>query len=216
MRALIIQHVDFEKPGYIEEWLRENSIPFRILNPYLGEEFPSSAETDYLFIMGGPMGVHDEEKYSWMRKERDFIRRSIQEGVKVLGVCLGAQILASILGAPVKKGVCDERGWKRVYLSPKARSSRFFRDFPDSFIAFHWHSDMFEIPEGSFSIARTDECGNQAFERDNVLALQFHLEVTPDILRALMEHEGFIREEWLDEEMFSRSRELMFKILDRL
>lgn len=216
MKALIIQHVDYEEPGTIEDWLRDRGISYRTIRLYQGEPIPSQMDFDYLFVMGGPMGVYDEDEYPWLKQEKDFVRRTIDGGKKVVGICLGAQLIAHVLGAKVHSGVCREHGWKPVYLTPAGLRSRLFGGFPPRFYAFHWHSDVFEIPRGAENLARTEDCENQAFRFSNALALQFHLEVTPRIVRSLMEKEGRWNDNYLSTEHFSTAKSLLFKILDRL
>ncbi len=215
MKYLIIQHVDYESPGVILDWLRDRGFAHRIVRPAL-EDFPPPGEFHRLIVMGGPMGVGDVVKYPWLAREKEFIRAFMDSGGKVLGICLGAQLIAEALGAGVRSGVCDEFGWKEVKLTADARSSRYFHDFPESFPAFHWHSDAFEIPEGALNPASTDECPNQVVETERALGLQFHLEMTPDMVEEAIRITGRDAGSMRDEGVFDFMRAAMFKILERL
>jgi len=214
MRYLILQHVDYESPGIILDWLDGRGLDYVILRPDR-EKFPSVGEFQRVIIMGGPMGVNDGEQYPWLREEKRFIRDFLSSGGKALGICLGAQLLAEVLGAKVRSGVCDEFGWKEVYLTGDARKSRYFYDFPARFPAFHWHSDAFDIPPGAINPASTRECPDQVVETGNVLGIQFHLEMTPQMVEEAIRITG--RDAGSsDEDAFRVMRGLMFKILDRL
>ncbi len=215
MKYLIIQHVDYESPGVILDWLHRKNLEYRILRPDV-ESFPPPQDFHRLIVMGGPMGADDEAVHPWLAGEKEFIRRFMDSGGKVLGICLGAQLIARVLGAGVRGGVCDEFGWKEVRLNADASRSRYFHDFPRTFPAFHWHSDAFEIPRGALNPASTDDCPNQVVETASALGIQFHLEMTPSMVEEAfritrreagpLPHGG----------VFDAMRALMFKILDRL
>ena len=215
MKYLIIQHVDYESPGVILDWLRERGHEYCILRPDV-EVFPPPEEFHRLIVMGGPMGANDDDRYSWLGREKGFIRDFLNSGGKVLGICLGAQLIAGVLGAEVHGGVCDEFGWKDVKLTSDALHSRYFHDFPESFPAFHWHSDAFDIPEGALNPASTDECPNQVIETERALGLQFHLEMTPRMVEEAIGITGRDAGPIPDGSVFERMRGLMFKILERL
>ncbi len=215
MRYLIIQHVDYESPGIILDWLEDRGLDYAILRPDR-EDFPSPGEFHRLIVMGGPMGADDEDKYPWLGREKEFIRDFLNSGGRVLGICLGAQLIARVMGAGVHRGVCDEFGWKEVRLNSDARFSRYFHDFPETFPAFHWHSDAFDIPEGALNSASTVDCPNQVIETENALGLQFHLEMTPRMVEEAVRIAGRDAGHIVDDGVFDSMRELMFKILDRL
>jgi GMP synthase (glutamine-hydrolysing) len=139
--------------------------------------------------MGGPMSVHDEGAYPWLTGEKMLIERAIQARKRILGVCLGAQLLADVLGAKVRRNRHKEIGWFPVRLTSQAASSSPLADFPQPFPAFHWHGETFEIPAGAVHLAKTEACKNQAFEfGGTVVGLQFHLEVTRGSIRALIQN----------------------------
>jgi GMP synthase-like glutamine amidotransferase len=142
-------------------------------------------------VMGGPMGVHDEAELPWLRDEKRAIEAALKRGAAVLGVCLGAQLLAHVLGAEVAPNRAKEIGWFPVDLSPEASDTWLGRVFPARFTPFHWHGDTFGIPHGAVALGRSEACANQGFlHGENALGLQFHPEVTAEGLAGLMAHCG--------------------------
>lgn len=179
MRIHVIQHVEFENHGHILKWGEEHGHSFSYSLLYQKTYFPQIAEFDFLLIMGGPMNIDEDETYSWLKAEKEFIRASIESDKKVLGICLGAQLIADVLGAKVYKGNEKEIGWFEVKLTKDSRKSKLFQNLPKSFTAFHWHGDTFDIPLDANHMAYSDACLNQAFEyKGRVVGLQFHLEAT--------------------------------------
>jgi GMP synthase (glutamine-hydrolysing) len=158
---------------------------------YLGDSIPSIHEFDWLIVMGGPMGVYDELQYPWLTEEKIFIRRSIDAGKIVLGICLGAQLIANALGAVVFKNPYREIGWFPIERQLIANESAMADIFPETLEVFHWHGDTFEIPQGAKLLASSEGCRNQGFIIDNrVLGLQFHLETTSESAGALIQNCG--------------------------
>ncbi len=189
LRIHYLQHVPFEKPARIATWARRQGHTFKGSGLYRGEPLPSLADFDWLVIMGGPMSVHDEGLYPWLTDEKKLIERAIKARKRILGVCLGAQLLADVLGAKVYRNPHKEIGWFPVNLTPHATPSSLLADFPESFRAFHWHGETFELPRGARHLATNHACKNQAFEFDGTaLGVQFHLEVTPSVVRALIQN----------------------------
>ena len=135
------------------------------------------------------MGVYDEEKFSWLKDEKKFIRESIDSGKRIIGICLGAQLIAAVLGAEVTKNRFREIGWFHVKISHQLKSSIFSSILPEEFEAFHWHGDTFKIPDGAMPLGSTEACENQGFVYNGkVLALQFHLETTYESAAALIKN----------------------------
>lgn len=189
MRIHFVQHVDFEDLGNIEPWARERGHSIMRTRLQQRERLPGPGEYDWLIVMGGPMSVDEEARYPWLAREKVFIKRSIELGKRVLGVCLGAQLIADALGAPVTRNAHKEIGWFPVLRSATPDSSPFAGAFPENFHAFHWHGDTFAIPEGAVHLALSDACANQAFSvGNNVLALQFHLESNSSGVGRLLRH----------------------------
>lgn len=227
MKISVLQQVDFEGPGVIADWAEARGADLEIVHAYKGDSISRAAGADLLVVLGGPMGVYDDQKFPWLRKERELLEAAIAEERAVLGICLGAQLVASVLGAEVTHSPYKEIGWFPVRTTAAA-GRRFMHDvLPKEFTAFHWHGDMFAIPEGAVTFAETDACPNQGFlYRDRVLALQFHLEVNLEGAKALMQacpqdlDSGRFAQssEQISEssELFTGSHGLMFAVLDAL
>jgi GMP synthase-like glutamine amidotransferase len=146
-----------------------------------------NVRVDLLVVMGGPMSVNDEKAFAWLVPEKQFIRDAMETGKPVLGVCLGAQLIASALGARVYPNHCKEIGWFPVQGVPPAGESIF--RFPPSAEVFHWHGETFDLPAGAIRLARSEGCENQAIQiGPSVIGLQFHLETTPESARDLISH----------------------------
>ncbi|MBL7252441.1 type 1 glutamine amidotransferase [Alloalcanivorax marinus] len=186
MRVHYLSHVPFEKLGTLAEWFDAHGHAVNASRLYQGDPLPAPEDLDALVVMGGPMGADNEARYPWMADEKRLIEACIQGGKKVLGVCLGAQLIARVLGAPVTTNPEREIGWFPVQSTEAGAGDPLGALFSDSAPVLHWHGDTFAIPEGAVHLARSWGCDNQAFRYgDNVLALQFHLELAPDNARAL-------------------------------
>ncbi len=191
MKIHYLQHVPFEDPGSILAWAKENGYTMTATRFYEKETPPPPSSFDWLIVMGGPMNVYEEEKYPWLAAEKRFIAEAIDSGKVVIGLCLGAQLLACILGGKVTKNPEKEIGWHSVTLSGEAKASALFSHFPDSPTVFQWHGDTFSLPPGATLLASSEPCANQAFSyKGRVFAFQFHLETTRGAIEALIEHCG--------------------------
>lgn len=153
------------------------------------------SDMDGLIIMGGPMSITDEVQCPWLAPEKAFIKESIAQNKPVLGICLGAQLIADCLGATVQRGRHREIGFFPLRRSASCAGQAISKKvsnvwkLPDEFTAFHWHGDTFDIPEGAVRLASSEATANQAFVyNDKVLALQFHLETTEASLMSLYEN----------------------------
>jgi GMP synthase-like glutamine amidotransferase len=178
MRIHCFQHVEFEGLGNIENWLSARSHQLTVTRFFADDPLPRPEDMDGLLVMGGPMGANDEAMHPWMAKEKQFIRLAMEKGIRVLGICLGAQLIASAMGARVFRNDHREIGWFPIRLTPDGLSSPLFADFPEEFSVFHWHGDTFDLPAGARHLAWSEACKHQAFSyKDHVLALQFHLDV---------------------------------------
>lgn len=187
MRAHYLQHVPFEGLGSIETWLRDAKYEITNTRFYESDELPDIADIDLLVIMGGPMSVKDEQDYPWLVKEKKFIQRLIQTGKPTLGICLGAQLIATSMGGDVVPNSVKEIGWFPIQAT-QTGNNRFFQ-FPKEIKVFHWHGETFNLPAEAIQIAKSKGCKNQAFQiGDNVIGLQFHLETTPSSAQAIVEH----------------------------
>lgn len=179
-KVAIFQHVPHEPSGYFETLFHEMDIPFEYIRLYETNEVPPLAQPTHLMFMGGPMSVNDEEEFPWLEQEKELIRRSVKAGQKVLGICLGAQLIASANGARVYPFL-QESGWHQLYRVTDA--SGWFASFPEQFPVFQLHGETFEIPYGGRLLAYGEKVRNQAFSIRNALGLQFHLEMTGAIVR---------------------------------
>ncbi len=189
IKIQVLQHVDFEKPAAIYTWANSKGYKISITRLYKNEPLPHLSSFDWLIIMGGPMGVEDESIYPWMYNEKIFIKNIINSGKRVLGICLGAQLIAETLGAKIYQNKEKEIGWQSVELSPWAYRFPFFKQFPFSFTAFHWHGQSFELPKGAVRLFQNSITPNQGFlYKKNVLALQFHFETTYQSMNMLIKN----------------------------
>lgn len=189
MRIHYLQHVPFEDLGSMDATLVQRGHTVSATRLYAGESLPDIHELDALIVMGGPMGVADSEDYPWLTEERAWIADVIAAGLPVLGVCLGAQLIAAALGARVYANPHREIGWFPIYKADEADSTILGSVFPQQQEVFHWHGETFGLPAGARLLASSEACINQGFVyRDRVFALQFHLETTPESAQRLIEH----------------------------
>ncbi len=186
MRVHYFQHVAFEGLGSIADWIDRRAYEAVCTPFYEYAHLPALEDVDFLIVMGGPMSVNDEEVYPWLVEEKQFVKQAIDTGIPVLGICLGAQIIASALGARVYPNKEKEIGWFDIHA--EALPDTFF-SFPTQQKVFHWHGETFDLPEGAQRLASSLACVNQAFQyQDHVLALQFHLETTVDSAQSIIEN----------------------------
>lgn len=221
------QHVPFEGLASIETWAATRGHRVTATRLHAGEPLPQLDRLDWLVVMGGPMNIYEKERFPWLAAEKHFIKSVIEAGKVVLGVCLGAQLIADVLGGPVHRNAHKEIGWFPVRKTGAAAGSRVCEALPAELEAFHWHGDTFALPPGAVHAACSVACENQAFIYDErVVGLQFHLETTPESARLLVQHCGgelvagpFIQTAeamLVDERRFGRINETMWKLLDRL
>lgn len=178
MNITVIQHTPFENPGCFLEVFQNYGPKITFLNAWEKMSFSyNAAELDLLLIMGGPMNIYEEDIYPWLKNEKEMIRKVIESGKMVIGVCLGAQMIADILGAKVYKNKAREIGWY-----PLQKIHTGILDFlPDFATVFHWHGETFDIPEKAIPFYRSELTANQSFLYENrILALQFHLEMNQE------------------------------------
>ncbi len=187
MHIHYLQHVPFEDTGCIEAFLRDRDHKVSATRFFLDETLPAPKAIDGLIILGGPMSVTDVDDHPWLAAEKTFIRDVIDAGKWVLGICLGAQMIADVLGARVYKADYKEIGWFDIYRSQDAAQFGFADIFPQSIKTFHWHGDTFDLPAGAILLATSKACKNQGFIfNKRVVGLQFHMEVTPRAIEAMI------------------------------
>jgi GMP synthase-like glutamine amidotransferase len=228
MRIHYLQHETFEDPGTILEWAQARGHTINGTLIFKGEPLPAVGSFDMLVIMGGSMSAYEEEKYPWIAAEKQLIWQAVDKRKAVLGICLGAQLIAGALGAKVYKHSCKEIGWFPVHLTKQGFDSEFMRGLPLSFEALHWHGDTFDIPAGATRLATSKACFNQAFEYGTtVLGLQFHIEYTAENRGKMLENcSGDLAEPGLyvqspdfilgQNGLFPQLRELNFRLLDNI
>ncbi len=194
MNVLIIKNVFAEGPGTIGDYLNAEKIPYSICEMSIGDAVPDPAPFSHLIIMGGPMAVYEMHRYPFLVNEAKVIDVAIKAHKYVLGICLGAQMVAHVLGAKVYAGSAKEIGWYEVALTPEGMKdplmSKLLVPGTNSAQVFQWHGDTFDLPQGAVRLASSGLFPNQAFQyADRVYALQFHIEVTPAIVQDWLAHE---------------------------
>jgi GMP synthase (glutamine-hydrolysing) len=193
--VLVFQHDPFEDLGFFAEVLEKQGVDYRVLRLFNGE-MPAE-DWDHvraLIILGGPMNVDEEESYPFLRWEKRIIRAAIDEAVPMLGVCLGAQLIAATLGTAVFHGAVKEIGWSPISITPHGQVDSLLGYLPENATVFQWHGDGFDLPAGAILLASSVNYKTQAFRLGKTIyGLQFHLEVTPRMI-----------ERWIDE----RSKDL--------
>lgn len=189
LRIHFFEHVSYEKPEAFAEWANEKGFRISRTRFYLDEPAPPLSGIDWLIIMGGPMGVHDDLQYDWLMEEKSYIKDAVAAGKTIVGVCLGAQLLADALGAKVYKNPYSEIGWQPVFLTDEGANHWLFNDFEHSFTVFHWHNDTYELPANAVHLLSTKTCPNQGFIYENrILGLQFHMEMGETAVREILDN----------------------------
>jgi GMP synthase (glutamine-hydrolysing) len=210
MHALIVKNVSGEGPGTIEDHLCKERIPYSVIDLSIGDSAPQINTFTHLVIMGGPMAVYEMHAFPYLVSEAELIHAAINADKHILGVCLGAQMLAHELGARVYPGFLKEIGWYEVQLSSEGISDSLMASLalPDRNVAqvFQWHGDTFDLPERSVRLSSSDLYANQAFRYgERVYGLQFHIEVTPAIVR-----DWLVQEPGIDYASISADSERLF------
>ncbi|HOV14057.1 MAG TPA: type 1 glutamine amidotransferase [Spirochaetota bacterium] len=189
MKIHYLQHVDFETPANILDWASSHNHSVTKTFLHNNENFPDINDFDVLIVMGGPMGVYDDKEYPYLKEEKSFIEKVIKQNKRVLGICLGAQLIADVLGAKVYTNRYKEIGFFPIKLFKENFKISLFKDFPDELNCFHWHGDTFDIPDNAVKIANSNGCENQGFiYNDKVIGLQFHIEVNEIGIRQLIDN----------------------------
>jgi len=186
---LILKHVDIEGPGTLEEFFKNSKWRVRVVNMFQEAlAYEDLHEVKGIVSLGGPMNVYEEDKYPFLKNEDMLMKRALQEEIPVLGICLGAQILAKACRAGVKKMDHGEIGWSQVQLTPEGKKDPLFDNCPEVMDVFQWHEDTFDIPQEGRLLAQSAFCRNQAFRvGKNAYGFQFHVEVTAEIVGSWVE-----------------------------
>lgn len=196
-KILVIQHASGEGPGTLGDFLERMEIPMEIVRVYLGEKIPRSVKKfQGVISLGGPMSAYEEEKYPFLEEERILLRKAVDGDLPVLGICLGAQMIARACDGAVFRAPVPEKGWGTVDLTAKGRQDILFHGAPTEIPVVQWHEDTFEIPYDGMLLATSRDCTNQAFRVNNAYGLQFHIEVDQAMMSDWFreEREG---EEWV-------------------
>lgn len=187
-KILVIKHVSNEGPGLIQTHFESQGWPVELIDLSNGDTLPGKLNAIAAVIMlGGPMNVYEEEKYSFLKKEDEFITRLIIEEIPFLGICLGAQLLSKACQGKVMKMPEQEVGWYTVSITKEGAKDSLLYGLPPRLVVFQWHGDTFEVPQGGTLLARGVSCKNQAFRVGHyAYGLQFHIEASPDMVREWM------------------------------
>jgi GMP synthase-like glutamine amidotransferase len=189
MRLQVFQHVPFEGPGEIARWARERGHALATTPWFAGAEAPDLAEVDGLIVMGGPMNIYEHRPHPWLKAEKEFLTQALEHGRPATGICLGAQLLADVLGGRVYQNSEREIGWWPVRWRATARAAPGWDFLPATTTPLHWHGDTFSLPPGAQWLAESEACAHQAFAWGRLaLGLQFHLEASKDSLEALVKN----------------------------
>jgi GMP synthase-like glutamine amidotransferase len=187
MRIQVLQHVPFEDAGSMTTDFKQRGYPVANTHWYRGDTTPALDSFDTLIVMGGPMGVYDEADHPWLAQEKALIKAAIDADKIILGVCLGAQLIACVLGAKVSRNPQREIGWFPLTLQTPPEQSPLGSALPQGAEVLHWHGDTFALPEGARWLASSEACAQQAFSMgDRIFGFQFHLETTEVSARALV------------------------------
>jgi GMP synthase-like glutamine amidotransferase len=223
MNIHILQHVSFESPGMITEWVTANQHQPSYTYLFADEiVYPQLAAFDMLIIMGGPMGVYEEAQWPWMKAEKAFIKQAVDAGKMVLGICLGSQLLAEALGAKVYPNTVKEIGFFPVSVINDGLTAH----LPNDWMVFHWHGDTFDLPEGAVLLASSAVCKNQAFRKGRCVGLQFHPEADGALIQQMVHYEKaeLVKDAYVqtEEEIIAQlhpgnaNKALLFTLLDNI
>jgi len=179
-RLLFVQNCPEEGIGAFADRLQELAIPWIGVHPYAGDPFPPLNDCDAIIVGGTPISVNEIDGHEFLMAEARWLKNALDLGKPVLGICFGAQLLAKLLGAEVKKNPVMEIGAYPVRLTSAGDGDPLFQGFPKAFPVFHWHGDAFDIPPWGLRLAVGRDCPNQAFRMGSAVGLQFHLEVTAE------------------------------------
>lgn len=180
MKVLVIQNCDTEGIGSYEQHLLDNKINYDIIHVNRDEKFPPLKHYDFFIVGGTPISVNEIKKHDFLLKEWNYLKEVVSSNKPYLGICFGAQLLAKLMGANVRRNPIREIGGYEVELTSVGKKDSVFHGFPSRFPVFQWHADTFDLPIGAKLLAKGKDCFNQAFRFRKALALQFHLEINSE------------------------------------
>jgi GMP synthase-like glutamine amidotransferase len=183
MNVLIIMHVEAEGPGTLGTFLESRGAVLHTVRLHKGDPLPDDPRNYSAIVsLGGPMNVYEDDKYPFLKEETPFLKRAVHAEIPTVGICLGAQMIAKACGAEVIKSPREEIGWGMVSLTDEGRVDELFKGLTNAMEVLQWHGDMFQIPVGGILTATGRECPKQAFRYKKAFGLQYHVEVTEEIL----------------------------------
>jgi GMP synthase-like glutamine amidotransferase len=186
MKIHVLQHAESEGPGEIAAWAHERGHAVAITHLYRGEALPPADSFDLLVVMGGEMNIYQYRDWPWLKPEREMIEAAMAAGKRVVGICLGGQLIADALGARVTQNSEHELGWLPITFTPEARQA--FGHLPETATVLHWHGDTFELPEGAVRLASSPGCLEQGYLiPGKCLGLQFHMEADPGLASQMVQ-----------------------------
>lgn len=216
MKIHIVQHVPFEKPGLISKWIEKHDHSLEMIEVFNGDSFPKVEDVSFLIVLGGPMSANDSD--NWLKEESELIKAVVDQNKAMLGICLGAQLLAKVYGSQIV-ATPKEVGWGNV----TSLTQEFHSD--QQSVVLHWHGEGFTLPHSSTLLYSTKNWTNQGFRIKNAVGLQFHFEATTETLNDIIEADS----KFLEDSIFSVTSEdtkefpvplvnkaILFSILDRL
>lgn len=216
VRVLAIRHVEIEDLGMMEDIFREKNWSFEYLDTPKGEKLERPLEEYSLVVLlGGYMGAYEEEKYPFLKYEFQLIEEALKKEIPFLGICLGSQMLAKVLGASVYRGKNGEEiGW---FFVKKVSDDRFFGEFPDRLLVFQWHGDTFDLPRGATRVFTSEKYENQGFVYEKAVGLQFHIEVGARTMKRWIEaYKSELEEKKIDPGVLLETAEREEKVLKGL
>lgn len=214
-QVLVLQHIECEGLGSLEDFFKEKGIHFDYRQLSDGDSVPKNLENYCAWILlGGPMNVYEEEKYPFLRQEGELLKEAFKKDFPTLGVCLGAQLIAKNLQASVTQGKRKEIGWYGIDLTRQGEKDPLFHGVPNQFPVFQWHGDTFEIPDGGAHLASSGLFPHQAFRfGQKVYGLQFHVEVTQNMIQDWVQT---YTEEKIDSEKIFKETGLLMESLKKI
>lgn len=227
MNIHYLQHVPFEDLASISDWAALHAHHITCTRLYKNDSLPQQDNFDWLIVTGGPMNIYEHTRYPWLLPEKRFIESAIAADKVVIGICLGAQLVADVLGARVYVNAHKEIGWFPVQFTDGARQCKLFQELPPTLEVFHWHGDTFDLPRNAVHLAYSEACVHQGFlVNERILGFQFHLETTRRNIQLLIEHcqAELVEAPWIhtanemlaQDGRFRRVNSVMWQILDQL
>ena len=196
MKILIVEHATHENPGIILDWIAENKFTSKTLRPFTGEKLDEEDDYDFLIIMGGPQSPRETDLYPYLMDEINFVEHAIKKNKHVLGICLGAQIIAEALGNKVAKSDYMEYGFYPVEFTEDALAAKAFKGFPKQINCLHWHNDMPGFNSNLKLLGRSKGCPVQGIiYNENIIGLQFHMEIKRKDINGLINFDNEVLKE---------------------